>query len=230
MAEKTIIGAAAGPGLAPSLGHREAMILAATEFDRIVAQLSALAPADWARPTVCELWDVRGMAAHVLGMAEAQASFRQFAHDFRAAGKIGEGPQLVKHHHSPEHLASPQHQLEGVLLALLPIGFVFTLAETPAVNGQRHQAFFRADRRVSRLHACATQQLFFPQVVLARVPMHKKDSGCPRLSAVRNEQHRWNRFDPIKVENQPLECVPIMFLRSHQARRCGLVVPGQIAE
>jgi uncharacterized protein (TIGR03083 family) len=94
MAEKTIIGAAAGPGLAPSLGHREAMILAATEFDRMVAQLSALAPADWARPTVCELWDVRGMAAHVLGMAEAQASVRQFAHDFRAAGKRAGGKMI----------------------------------------------------------------------------------------------------------------------------------------
>jgi hypothetical protein len=35
------------------------MILAAREFDRIVAQLQALAPRDWAQPTVCELWDVR---------------------------------------------------------------------------------------------------------------------------------------------------------------------------
>ena len=51
----------------------------------MTAQLDALAPADWVRPTACGLWDVRAMAAHVLGMAEAQASFRQFAHDFRAA-------------------------------------------------------------------------------------------------------------------------------------------------
>jgi hypothetical protein len=40
-----------------------AMILAATELDRMVAQLQALTPANWARPTVCELWDVRAMAA-----------------------------------------------------------------------------------------------------------------------------------------------------------------------
>jgi uncharacterized protein (TIGR03083 family) len=90
MAEKTIIGT----DLATTLGHREAMTLAATEFDRMGAQLTALAPADWARPTVCELWDVRGMAAHVLGMAEAQASFRQFAHDFRAAGKRTSGKMI----------------------------------------------------------------------------------------------------------------------------------------
>lgn len=84
----------AGTHLAGPLGHREAMILAATEFDRMGAQLTALTPADWGRPTVCELWDVRGMAAHVLGMAEAQASFRQFAHDFRAAGRRSGGKMI----------------------------------------------------------------------------------------------------------------------------------------
>ncbi len=90
MAEDT----STGSGLAAALGHREAMTLAATEFDRMGAQLTALTPEDWARPTVCELWDVRGMAAHVLGMAEAQASFRQFAHDFRAAGKRTGGKMI----------------------------------------------------------------------------------------------------------------------------------------
>src|ERR1035441_4480497 len=63
------------------LRHGEAMGLAETELARMVAQLDSLSPEDWARPTVCELWDVRALASHVLGMAEAQASFRQFAHD-----------------------------------------------------------------------------------------------------------------------------------------------------
>jgi uncharacterized protein (TIGR03083 family) len=70
------------------------MILAATEFDRMVAQLRALASGDWARPTACGLWDVRAMAAHVLGMAEAQASVRQFAHDFRAAARRSGGKMI----------------------------------------------------------------------------------------------------------------------------------------
>jgi len=69
-------------------------LLAAMEFDRMAAQLRALAPADWAQPTACGLWDVRALAAHVLGMAEAQASFRQFAHDFRAAGKRSGGKMI----------------------------------------------------------------------------------------------------------------------------------------
>jgi uncharacterized protein (TIGR03083 family) len=85
---------AVGAGVAERLGHQEAMILAATEFDRMTAQLQALAPRDWAQPTVCELWDVRAMAAHVLGMADAQASFRQFAHDFRAAGQRSGGKMI----------------------------------------------------------------------------------------------------------------------------------------
>jgi uncharacterized protein (TIGR03083 family) len=80
--------------VAPPLGHRKAMGLAETELARMVAQLRSLSPEDWAQPTVCELWDVRAMASHVLGMAEAQASFRQFAHDFRAANKRTGGKMI----------------------------------------------------------------------------------------------------------------------------------------
>src|ERR1035441_2827650 len=76
------------------LRHGEAMGLAETELARMVAQLDSLSPGDWARPTVCELWDVRAMASHVLGMAEAQASMRQFAHDFRAAGRRSGGRMI----------------------------------------------------------------------------------------------------------------------------------------
>jgi uncharacterized protein (TIGR03083 family) len=80
--------------VAAPLGHREAMGLAETEFAAMVAQLRRLPPEEWSRPTVCELWDVRAMATHVLGMAEAQASFRQFAHDFRAASKRTGGKMI----------------------------------------------------------------------------------------------------------------------------------------
>jgi len=69
----------------PRIGHDEAMVLAETEFTRMVDLLRQLSTEEWRRQTVCELWDVRAMVAHVLGMAEAQASVRQFAHDFRAA-------------------------------------------------------------------------------------------------------------------------------------------------
>jgi uncharacterized protein (TIGR03083 family) len=76
------------------LGHQEAMSLAETEFARMVEQLRSLAPTEWAQPTACALWDVRAMASHVLGMAESQASMRQFAHDFRGAGKRSSGKMI----------------------------------------------------------------------------------------------------------------------------------------
>jgi uncharacterized protein (TIGR03083 family) len=80
--------------IAAPLEHREAMGLAETEFARMVALLHALTPDDWARPTVCALWDVRAMASHVLGMAESQASFRQFLHDYRSASKRTSGKMI----------------------------------------------------------------------------------------------------------------------------------------
>lgn len=75
----------------PRIGHAEAMALAETEFTRTLGLLRQLDAGDWRQQTVCAQWDVRAMAAHVLGMAEAQASVRQFAHDFRAASKRGGG-------------------------------------------------------------------------------------------------------------------------------------------
>ena len=76
------------------LEHKEAMGLAETEFARMVALLRSLSAESWSQPTVCAQWDVRAMASHVLGMAEAQASFRQFVHDFRAAGKRTDGKMI----------------------------------------------------------------------------------------------------------------------------------------
>ncbi|MFP5372553.1 MAG: maleylpyruvate isomerase family mycothiol-dependent enzyme, partial [Actinomycetes bacterium] len=45
----------------------------------------------WSRPTECPAWDVRAMAAHVLGMAEMVASVREMARQNRLAGKAGGG-------------------------------------------------------------------------------------------------------------------------------------------
>jgi uncharacterized protein (TIGR03083 family) len=86
--------ATAGTTIGTPLGHTEAMQLAEAEFARMGEQLRSLSAEDWGQPTVCELWDVRAMASHVLGMAEAQASVRQFAHDFRAAGRRSGGKMI----------------------------------------------------------------------------------------------------------------------------------------
>jgi uncharacterized protein (TIGR03083 family) len=86
--------ATTGKTIDTRLGHQEAMGLAETEFARMVDQLRSLSAEDWRQPTVCELWDVRAMASHVLAMAEAQASMRQFAHDFRAASRRSGGKMI----------------------------------------------------------------------------------------------------------------------------------------
>jgi uncharacterized protein (TIGR03083 family) len=69
----------------PALDHRTAMQLAATEYDRFLALLRALDADDWAKPTDCAEWDVRMMAAHLLGMVEMAASLREQRRQNRAA-------------------------------------------------------------------------------------------------------------------------------------------------
>src|SRR5690349_6174979 len=80
--------------LVPALGHDHAMELAATEFARTLDLWRILEPDEWQQPTICPQWDVRALAAHVLGMAEAQASFRQFVHDFRSASRRESGAMI----------------------------------------------------------------------------------------------------------------------------------------
>ena len=53
----------------PKLGHDEAMHLAETELARMVQLLRQLDEPEWQKQTVCDLWDVRAMVAHVVGMA-----------------------------------------------------------------------------------------------------------------------------------------------------------------
>ncbi len=78
----------------PTLGHAEAMGLASTEFTRMIELLTQLTIDDWQQPTVCAPWNVHQLVAHVVGMAEAQASFRQFVHDFRSARKRSGGAMI----------------------------------------------------------------------------------------------------------------------------------------
>ena len=71
----------------PPLRHREAMRMAAVEYDRFAAAVDALAADDWARPTDNELWDVKAMVAHVLGMMDMNASIIETVRQQRAAAK-----------------------------------------------------------------------------------------------------------------------------------------------
>jgi uncharacterized protein (TIGR03083 family) len=61
----------------------EARVLAEREFTRFADLAASLSDADWSQPTDCTGWDVRAMALHVLGSADAQASVREFLHQLR---------------------------------------------------------------------------------------------------------------------------------------------------
>ena len=96
---------------------------------------------------------------------------------FWTAGEIFKGAELVKHHHSKEHLPLPQHELEAVFLAGLSVTCGFALAKTPAINGQRHQAFFNANGGVGGLRINAPQKLFLSETIHPGVPMHVQKTG-----------------------------------------------------
>ena len=72
----------------PPIRHDEAMDLAAAEYQRVGALLHDLAPGDWTTATVCDRWDVRAVAAHVLGAAEACASIRENIHQMRLGHQV----------------------------------------------------------------------------------------------------------------------------------------------
>ncbi len=83
------VTATTAPARRAALERGTAMRLAATEYDRCLAQLQQLQPGDWAKPTDCPGWDVRALAGHVVGMTEMSASLPEQLKQMRAAGKAG---------------------------------------------------------------------------------------------------------------------------------------------
>lgn len=110
------------------MNHAEAMALAATEYDRLLAVVGQLSTDDWSRQTDNELWDVRAMLAHVLGTMDGNASpeetMRQqaaAAERFRAEGGYFvdalSAVQVEKHvDASPAHLAEGLHAMAPLAL------------------------------------------------------------------------------------------------------------------
>src|SRR6266849_8768154 len=70
-----------------ALPRSVAMRLAATEYDRCAEAFRSLHPAQWAAQTDCPAWDVRQMAAHMLGMVEMAASMRENFRQQRGASR-----------------------------------------------------------------------------------------------------------------------------------------------
>jgi uncharacterized protein (TIGR03083 family) len=72
----------------PRIKHKEAMQIAAVENQRFAEQLQSLELEDWSKPTDCTRWDVRSLAAHVIGSAAGQASPREFIRQVRTGRPI----------------------------------------------------------------------------------------------------------------------------------------------
>jgi uncharacterized protein (TIGR03083 family) len=70
---------------APALDRKTAMRLAATEYQRCASLLRSLDAPAWTAPTACPAWDVRQVAAHMLGMVEMAASMREGSRQRKAA-------------------------------------------------------------------------------------------------------------------------------------------------
>lgn len=58
----------------PALDRDVAMRLAATEYDRVTAQLASLSPEDWTRSSGCPPWDVRALAPTMTGCSSRTSS------------------------------------------------------------------------------------------------------------------------------------------------------------
>jgi uncharacterized protein (TIGR03083 family) len=78
------------------ISRREARRLAEEEFARFARLAGSLGEADWSQPTDCTGWDVRAMALHVLGSADAQAAPREFLHQLRRGLPINK--EIDGHH------------------------------------------------------------------------------------------------------------------------------------
>jgi uncharacterized protein (TIGR03083 family) len=73
----------------PAFDRPTAKRLMSVEYQRVIEQLRSLSPQDWRTPTCNEGWDVRALAAHMLGMTAMAASLREQLRQMRTAKRRG---------------------------------------------------------------------------------------------------------------------------------------------
>ncbi len=73
----------------PALDRATAKRLMSVEYQRVIEQLRGLSPQDWQAQTCNEGWDVRALAAHMLGMTAMAASLREQVRQMRTAKRRG---------------------------------------------------------------------------------------------------------------------------------------------
>lgn len=70
------------------IDHDEAMNITAIENRKFAELIASLSPTQWSTPTECTRWDVRAMAAHLVGSAASQASPLEFFRQKRGGKPI----------------------------------------------------------------------------------------------------------------------------------------------
>lgn len=166
-----------------------AMRLAATEYERCAETFRSLEPAQWASQTDCPAWNVRQMAAHMLGMAEMAASMRDNLRQQRLARRaVGQGGR-------PYIDALTQLQVdERAGWAPDRIAGRYRARAPKAVAGRRRTPSFVRRRAMSQLNDVNGAQEpwtfgYLIDIILTRDPwMHRVDisraTGTPlRLTA-----------------------------------------------
>jgi uncharacterized protein (TIGR03083 family) len=97
----------------------EAKHLALEEFARFASLAAELKPDEWDLPTDCTRWDVRKVALHVLGSAEAQASVPELLHQLRRGLPLNK--QIDSHHYvdgmNEQQIRDRQHLSDGEIVA-----------------------------------------------------------------------------------------------------------------
>jgi uncharacterized protein (TIGR03083 family) len=70
------------------IDHDEAMRITTVENQKFSELMASLSATQWSTPTECTLWDVRAMAAHLVGSAASQSSPREFLRQKRGGKPI----------------------------------------------------------------------------------------------------------------------------------------------
>ena len=124
--------------------------------------------------------------------------------DVRAALQIIERAQAVEDHHSPHDLTRPEHLAKDFSLAAAS-----ALAESPGVDAERGVA--QLGQRVSvgwsLQHLPPSQQLVFPQDVVAAVRVVVEDDRQGPLPILRSHEIRRDWLDAVEVQHQRLQDV-----------------------
>jgi uncharacterized protein (TIGR03083 family) len=120
----------------PLLSHDQAMELAATEYDRLLALADALTNEDWSKLTECAPWTVQDMLGHLIGMFELLSDPTEMRRQITAAGEVaatvgGLRIDALTDLQVREHAHLSPNQVREALRQTAPLALAARRATTP---------------------------------------------------------------------------------------------------